>query len=61
MLHLLEATFRPLGKLGRLTWPVAAISQLQLAEDVTQFGVLASETIDERAKVSKTSRAGSVV
>jgi hypothetical protein len=56
MLNLLEATFKPLGKLGRVVWPVAAISQLQLAEDVKKFGLLASETIDERANVSETSK-----
>ena len=55
MLNLLEASFRPIGRMGRLQWPIATITQLQLGKDVKQFGVLASETIDERANVSETS------
>jgi hypothetical protein len=53
MLGLLEAAFRPIGKMGRLQWPLTIINQLQLGDDFKQFGVLASETIDERANVKR--------
>ena len=55
-LDLLESTFRPIGKFVRLQWLLGAIIQLELAEDVKQFGILGSQAMDERLNVSKSSK-----
>lgn len=52
MLTLLEATFKPIGKMGRIQWPLSIITQLKLADDVAKFAELANEVMDERANVS---------
>lgn len=51
MLSLLEATFRPIGKLGRVGWILAMASQLKLSKERTQFQALANRVIDEREQV----------
>ena len=60
-LDLLESTFRPIGKFVRLQWLLGAIIQLELAEDVKQFGILGSQAMDERLNVSKWGSIGGMV
>lgn len=53
MLSLLESLFRPIGKFGRLAWPIAAAMQVVgPPEELRLFSELAKETMDEREHVS---------
>ncbi|EHA51871.1 cytochrome P450 3A24 [Pyricularia oryzae 70-15] len=47
-LHLLEASFKPFGKLGFLAWPVQIALELGLAKEQKEFEKLAVKTVDER-------------
>ncbi|KAH8821374.1 cytochrome P450 [Xylogone sp. PMI_703] len=51
MLSLLEAAFRPIGKLGRVAWILALVNQLKLSKEFLAFEDLAKRSMDERLKM----------
>ncbi|TLD07921.1 hypothetical protein PspLS_12176 [Pyricularia sp. CBS 133598] len=47
-LHLLEASFKPFGKLGFLAWPVQIALELGFAKEQKEFEELSIKTVDKR-------------
>lgn len=52
MLELLGASFKPMGKMGRVTWPLAIGARLNVSKELIEFDHLANTVMDERESVS---------
>jgi tryprostatin B 6-hydroxylase len=52
MLHLIEVSFKAIGQIGQLSWPIALSKDLNLSPEQTEFETLACELADEREKAS---------
>lgn len=55
MLELLGASFKPMGKMGRVTWPLAIGARLNVSKELIEFDHLANTVMDERESVGTTS------
>jgi len=51
MLELLGASFKPMGKMGRVAWPLAIGARLNVSKDLIEFDRLANTVMDERESV----------